>query len=288
MTSNKRLDLLRRDDGVRGRVEIIPAKRRALILEWLNREGAAAIHELAEAIGASQSTIRRDLDYLVKQGALERTHGGALLQRTGHATFEPEVAIAAQFACNQKDAIGAAVAADLRAGQSVIFDASTTVLAVARAIALRPLPLTAVTNSLAIAQVLADIPDVRLVVPGGTVRPGSLTLVGRPGEDFLRSIHADVALLGTHAITGRTLTETSLEVAAIKRAMIAAARHIMVLADGSKFTTPCFCTICDVSEIHEIVTDEGADPAQLSALRALNVIVRTVPVVSSEQDLAYG
>jgi DeoR family transcriptional regulator of aga operon len=199
----------RGDDGARGRVELIPAKRRALVLEELKRQGAAGIQELAEVVGASASTIRRDLDELERQGAVQRTHGGAVLQRTEHATFEPDLAIAAQFARLEKEAIGAAMAAELQPGQSVILDASTTVLEVARAIAARPIPLTAVTNSLATAEVLAAVPDVHLVVPGGTVRPGSLTLVGRPGEDFLATIHADVAILGTHAITGSLLTEIS-------------------------------------------------------------------------------
>jgi DeoR family transcriptional regulator of aga operon len=265
-------------DAARSRVEMMPARRRALILERLKLTGAAGIQELADVIGASASTVRRDLEHLVKQGALERTHGGALLQRTEHATFEPEVAIAAQFARAEKEAIGAAVAADIRPGQSVIFDSSTTVMEVARAVAARRVPLTAVTTSLAIAQVLAGVSGLQLVIPGGTVRPGSLTLVGRPGEDFLRTIHADLALIGTHAITGPLLTETSLEVAAMKRAMIAAARNTVVLADSSKFTTPSFCTICHVSEVQEIVTDAGVDPAHLAALRSLDVAVRIVPL----------
>ena len=265
-------------EGPRGRVELIPAKRRALILERLKREGAAAIQELADAVGASASTIRRDLDHLVKRGALERTHGGALLQRTEHATFEPEIAIAAEFARRQKDAIAAAIAAELHAGQSVIFDSSTTVLAVARAVVARRIALTAVTNSLAIALVLADNPAVHLVVPGGTLRPGSMTLVGRPGDAFLETIHADLALLGTHAITGTMLTETSMEVAAMKRAMISAARRVIVLADSSKFTTPSFCTICDAIDVDEIVTDDDVDPALLAGLEAAKVPIRIVPV----------
>ncbi|MBS7541204.1 DeoR/GlpR family DNA-binding transcription regulator [Ancylobacter lacus] len=266
------------EDSPRGRVEMIPAKRRALILERLRREGAAGIQELADAIGASLSTVRRDLEHLVKQGALERTHGGALLQSTERATFEPDVALAAQLRRDEKHAIAAAVADGLRPGQSVIFDASTTVLAVARAVVARRLPLTAVTNSLTTAQVLAEAPAVQLIVPGGTVRPGSTTLVGRPGEEFLRGIHADIALLGTHAITGRTLTETALDVAAMKQAMIAAARHVIVLADSSKFTTASFCTICDVADVQEIVTDDGAAPSVLAELRGLNVALRVISV----------
>jgi DeoR family transcriptional regulator of aga operon len=77
------------------------------------------------------------------------------------------------------------------------------------------------------------------------------------------------------------LTETSLEVAAMKQAMITAARRIVVLADNSKFTTPNFCTICNVSEIHEIITDDGIDPAHLTGLQTLNVNVRVVRVAKS-------
>ncbi|WP_318013094.1 DeoR/GlpR family DNA-binding transcription regulator [Mesorhizobium sp. BH1-1-4] len=269
------------DDGGRGRVDLIPAKRHAFILECLKREGTVGVQELIDLIGASPSTIRRDLETLERQGALERTHGGAMLQRTELATFEPDLATAAHFARAEKEAIGAAMMSELRPGQSVIFDASTTVLEVARAIAAAPIALTAVTNSLAIAQILANVPGVRLVMLGGTCKPGSLTLVGQPGENFLRTIHADVAILGTHAITGDMLTETSLEVAAMKQAMIAAARRVVVLADNSKFTTPNFCTICRLADIHQIITDDGIDQANLTNLRTLDVNVRVVRVSRS-------
>jgi DeoR family transcriptional regulator of aga operon len=277
----------REDKGGRGRVELIPAKRHAFILEYLKRQGTVAIQDLIDLISASPSTIRRDLEALERQGVLERTHGGAMLQRTELATFEPDLATAAQFARAEKEAIGAAMAAQLRPGQSVIFDYSTTVLEVARAVASAPMDLTAVTNSLPIAQVLATVPGVRLVVLGGTCKPGTLTLVGHPAENLLNTIHADVALLGIHAISGSVLTETSLEVAAMKQAMIAAARRVVVLADTSKFTSPSFCTICEVTEIDEIITDERIDAAHLAALRTLGVDVQVVKVAANPRA-AHG
>jgi DeoR family transcriptional regulator of aga operon len=277
----------REDKGGRGRVELIPAKRHAFILEYLKRQGTVAIQDLIDLISASPSTIRRDLEALERQGVLERTHGGAMLQRTELATFEPDLATAAQFARAEKEAIGAAMAAQLRPGQSVIFDSSTTVLEVARAVASAPMDLTAVTNSLPIAQVLATVPGVRLVVLGGTCKPGTLTLVGHPAENLLNTIHADVALLGIHAISGSVLTETSLEVAAMKQAMIAAARRVVVLADTSKFTSPSFCTICEVTEIDEIITDERIDAAHLAALRTLGVDVQVVKVAANPRA-AHG
>ena len=264
------------------RVEMLPVQRRAAILDRLRQQRAASIQELTSELGASASTIRRDLEYLEESGYLERTHGGALLQRTELATFEPEPSIAAETAVAQKRAIGAAAAARLQPGQSVIFDSSSTVDAAARAVIAREIGITVVTNSLTIAQRFAGVPSAQLVVVGGSNRPGSATLTGEPGQTFLKSIHADVAFIGVHAITCPLLTETSLEVAAMKRQMIGAARRVMVLADSSKFTLPSFSTICEVNRIHEIVTDDGAPPPELVALRALDVACTVVPVAPSD------
>src|SRR5579884_240656 len=106
-------------EGPGKRVDIIPAKRRAMILEHLRLSGAASIQELAEAIGGSPSTIRRDLEHLVETGHLERTHGGALLLPPARATFERESSVNAEMRRAQKVAIGAAAAERLRAHDSV-------------------------------------------------------------------------------------------------------------------------------------------------------------------------
>lgn len=89
-------------------------------------------------------------------------------------------------------------------------------------------------------------------------------------------MHADVALIGVHAISGRLLTETTLETAAMKRAMIAAARRVVVLADATKFQPAAFCTICDVTAVQELITDRDADPVAVAALRELGVAVTLV------------
>jgi DeoR family transcriptional regulator of aga operon len=258
------------------RSEMIPAQRRAIVLDHIRARGAASVQELSDAIGISISTVRRDLEHLEERGYLERTHGGALIQKQRQSTFEPEAAITAQFARAEKTAIGYAAAASLRSGESVIFDSSSTVMAAAQACIERDLALTAVTNDLGIGQALASTPKIRVVVLGGTVRAGSLTMFGEPGQDFLGNLNADVAFIGTHAISGSTLTETSLETAAMKRAMIAAARRVVLLADASKFQPAAFCRICDVTDIHEVITDSGADDAAIAKLRDLGLRVTIV------------
>lgn len=249
------------------RVEMIAPQRHAIILEHLRREGAASIQALAEVVGASLSTVRRDLEHLVADGYLERAHGGAMLQQTRRTTFEPSFAVATGLARREKEAIAAAAAERVEPGQSVIFDSSSTVLEAARAVVARQIPITAVTNDLQIAQLLAGSESIRVVLLGGSVRPGSFTLIGEPGSTFIGTIRTDMAFLGCHAITGSVLSETSLEVAGMKRAMIAAARRVLVLADSSKFTHPAFVTICNAADVDELLTDQGIAPACLKELR---------------------
>jgi DeoR/GlpR family transcriptional regulator of sugar metabolism len=157
--------------------------------------------------------------------------------------------------------------------ESVIFDTGSTVLEAVRAAAERQIPLTAVTNSLETASLCAACPSWRVIVPGGTVRSGSQMMVGEPGLGFFGTVHADLCLVGAYAISGRILTDASLEVAALKRAMIQSARRAILLIDSTKFRAPSFSAFCDISAISEVITDDGADPAQLAALRALNVKV---------------
>lgn len=261
-----------------GRPEVIPAQRRALVLEYLLQRGAASIQELSDAIGTSASTVRRDLEQLEAEGHLRRTHGGAVLSSASHSTFEPDAAIAAQVSRAEKSAIGRAAAHLLSTGDSVIFDSGSTVLAAAQVAVERRIALTAVTNDLGIGQVLAGSDKIRVVVLGGSVRRGSLTLIGEPGQSFISDIHADVAFIGTHSISGRLLTETSVEIASIKRAMIAAARRVVLLADSSKFQPAAFYKICEVTAVHEVITDSAAKPEHLAELRDLGLKVTTVEV----------
>jgi DeoR family transcriptional regulator of aga operon len=136
-----------------------------------------------------------------------------------------------------------------------------------------------VTNSLETASLCAASPSWRVIVPGGTVRNGSQMMVGEPGLSFFGTIHADLCLVGAYAVTGHILTDASLEVASLKRAMIQSARRSILLIDSTKFRAPSFSAFCDISAISELITDDGANEEQLAALRALNVKVTVANVV---------
>ena len=253
---------------------MIAAQRRALILEELRRAGAGSIVALADKIGVSPSTIRRDLEFLTEGGYIVRSHGGALLKEPHRTTFEPEPEIGAHVARAAKEAIGAYAAELVEDGQSIIFDSSSTVLEAAKAVVARNLRLTVCTNDIGTALVLSRSEALQLVVLGGTTRRGSLTMIGDPGLSFLERLHADVAFIGIHSLVGGRLSETSIDVAAMKRRMISNAARAVVLADSSKFRHPAFCDVCAVTEVQAIVTDSGLAEAERQRLADAGVEVR--------------
>ncbi|HWK95857.1 MAG TPA: DeoR/GlpR family DNA-binding transcription regulator [Pseudolabrys sp.] len=249
------------------RVALIPAQRQAMILELLQADGAASVQQFADTIGASVATIRRDLETLESKGFLDRTFGGASLRARALARLEPGHAVSAHIRHDEKVAIGLAAAARIEPHQSVIFDSSSTVREAAQAILRRDIPFTAITNDLLVAQTLANSSAITVITIGGRVRPGSMTLFGPPGEEFLLSVKADVALIGAHAVTLDGPSEVTIEITCIKQLMAKAARSVRVLADHTKLGDASTFRICGIGDIDELVTDWKADPAICAALR---------------------
>lgn len=262
------------------RVDLMPAQRHALILELLKDFNAVSIQDLAGRLDASASTVRRDLIYLTEQGYLDRTHGGAIRRSVPTARFEPESSISAELARSQKHLIGVEAARRVKAHQSILFDASSTVQSLARGLVDAQIPLTAVTNDMTTAGIFGEASVIETFVTGGKLRAGSATLIGTPGNTFLTTIHVDIAFIGVHTISGSVFTETGLEVAEMKRRMIKAAKRVIVLADSSKFGPASFCEICRISEVHEVITDSGASLDQIEAIQAAGTICCVVDMNS--------
>lgn len=242
--------------GLKG-ASLIPAQRRALIIEFIRRQKTVSVQQIMDQIGASQSTVRRDLQDLTDLGYLEKTRGGAMLRERARTMFEPDREMASHFSQSEKAMIAQRAAMIIEEGQSVIFDSSSTVLEVARVAARRSIHFTAVTNDLGIAREMADFPKVGVIMVGGSLRPSSLTLTGEPATTFLRMLSVDVAFLGVHSLAGLRASETSLDVAGMKRAFIQAARKVVLVVDSGKFEVPAFCEVCNLEAFSEIITDEG-------------------------------
>ena len=237
-------------------------------------------HPVAEVRSLAQrsATAAREVRQLIETVCADPTERVALLrqQASAYSTFEPETEAAAELSPQEKAAIGHAAAQLLVPRQSVIFDSGTTVLEAARAAVKRSIPLTAVTNDLAIAQVLGQSPLIQVHVLGGVLRPGSPTVIGQPLADQAAQLRAELLLMGAHAVTGDTLSETSAEVAAVKRALMQAADCRRLLVDSSKFRPRAFKQFGTLGEFEEVVTDRGLPADEAQRLRALDLRLTVV------------
>jgi DeoR family transcriptional regulator of aga operon len=259
------------------RVGLIPAQRHAEILQILQADGAASVQQLADRMGASVSTIRRDLEVLDEAGFLDRSFGGASLRARALATLETGQAVAEHILHREKEAIGIAAANLVEPHQAVILDSGSTTVEVARAIARRSLPLTVITNDLVVAQTLSGSDRVRLLVTGGIVRPGSSTLLGSPGEDLLGTVRADLAIIGAHAVTPEGISETNLDVVRVKQSIMRAARKLAVVADHSKFGEPSLFRVGPMAAGSTLVTDWRADPDVMGRFGEIGISVLIAP-----------
>jgi DeoR/GlpR family transcriptional regulator of sugar metabolism len=263
---------------------MFPAQRRARILEHLRLEESASLRELSDKLKISLSTIRRDVDYLCETGHLQRTHGGAILEASALLGFEPEPEIASAMASAEKKAIGMRAAALIRPGQSVIFDSGSTTAAAALAARDRNIPFTAVTNDLQIGTILSASPVISTTVTGGQVRSGSTTLLGATTAGMLAGLHADIAFIGTHALTQEHLADTSPELAEIKKIILKSAELVVLLADSGKFFTSAFCTFGKLTDVDLVITDDRLSLDHAATIGALGVPMEIVTVNASEES----
>jgi len=245
---------------------MLPAQRRQAILRAV-RSGTAHVTALADEFGVSEMTVRRDLQALASDGKLERVHGGAVDVESERPFSEIVVE-----RLEAKDRIGRAAAALVEDGQTVMIDIGTTTLQVARH--LRGRSLTVVTTNLAVYEELLPEPDIELVLPGGAVRRNYLSLVGMLAEDALRRLRADIAFLGTSGIDADlAVWDTTMVEVPIKRAMIAASKRTVLLADAEKFGMDAMVRVCQASELDAIVTDERVPTERREALDEAGVEV---------------
>src|SRR4051812_38205815 len=243
--------------------------RHARISQTLRQEGLVAVGTLAERLGVSQATVRRDLLELERQGRLSRVHGGAVAVGDSDEPFAEVASVHAR----EKDAIARCAAALIADGDTVLLDIGTTAHQLAQRLLGRPV--TVITSSLAVYEELRDDDATQLVLLGGVLRRSYRSLVGFITEDNVRQFHADRAFLGTSGVRadGQVLDTTAVEVP-VKRAMIAASDQVVLLADASKFPGRGLARVCGPEQIDVVVTDAAADTPGISALRDAGVELR--------------
>ncbi|MFJ7218726.1 DeoR/GlpR family DNA-binding transcription regulator [Amycolatopsis sp. NPDC098790] len=245
---------------------MLPQRRHELILRTLRAEGPAPVGVLAERLGVSQATVRRDLVLLGREGRLTRVYGGAMA-----AGDEPFARVAAERA-DEKDAVARRAADLVCDGDTVLLDIGTTAHRLARH--LRDRALTVITSSLAVYEELKDADDVQLVLLGGVVRRSYHSMVGFLTEDALRQVRAGTVFLSTSGVRGdgHVMDSTVVEVP-VKRAMVAAADRVVLLADAGKFPGTGLARVCGPDALDVVVTTPGADEPTCATLREAGVEV---------------
>jgi DeoR/GlpR family transcriptional regulator of sugar metabolism len=248
----------------------VRARRQALI-EAMQRDGEIQVRQLAESLGCSEMTIRRDLDVLERDGALRRVHGGAV--RVNLRGNEPPYAVRALEQVEAKQRIGQAVASLIVDCETVILDSGTTALEVARAV--RGRPITVLCLGLHAQIELVDDSALRLIAMGGEVRPGELSLTGELAEETFERLRFDTFVMGCCGVDARDGVTTHLPAdARVRRAALRSARRAILVADQAKLGDVTFARVCDLNAIELLVTD--ASPDQVSPFEALGVAVQRV------------
>ena len=250
-------------------MHVLTEERRQLILERLRRDGKVVATELSDALDVSPDTVRRDLRELADAKLLRRVHGGALPPVVGARPYVERL----EQAPAAKAAIGLATSRLLRPGQVILLDAGTTTLEVARHLP-HDLEATIVTNSPPVAAVLADHPTVEVTVVGGTLAKHAQALVGAATVEALRSVRADVLVLGVCSLHPEIgITVLDIEEAHVKRAMIANAAEVVAVSAADKLGSAGPYVIAPLEELTYVVTEREAPGEQLDGFRAAGVEV---------------
>jgi DeoR/GlpR family transcriptional regulator of sugar metabolism len=247
-------------------------ERKSEILRVLNEDSTVRSGELSARFGVSEDTIRRDLRSLADAGLIRRVYGGAVAPAQTSQIFADRL----QESVAAKSAIVRAAATLSRPGQTISLDSGTTVAGLAACLP-SDLPLTVITHSLPAAMALVEKPLIEVVVLGGKLLAKSAAMVGPEVVAGYTRCRADLCFLGVTSVDPETgITVYDYDNAEVKRAMIASAQKVAVLAAADKLGTSAPFVVGPTTAIDWLVTDAGRDSLHVEELEARGVEVITV------------
>ncbi|GLU48899.1 DeoR/GlpR family DNA-binding transcription regulator [Nocardiopsis ansamitocini] len=256
---------------------VFAAERRERILELVRANGTMALRDLADRVCASEVTVRRDVRTLEAQGLIDRRRGGAALPgriRAGDTR-------SADHARSEWPAIARSAARLVVDDDAIVLGPGDATEALARELTGRA-GLTVVTNSLRVAQVLAEATGVEVVMTGGTLRGSLMALVGSAAEHSLGGLRVHRAFVSGNGVTAeRGLSTSNAAVASVDRALVACAEEVIVLADHTTVGADTMVQTVAPEAIAHLVTDNHADPEILMTLEDTGT---TVHVAVPESD----
>ena len=227
--------------------------RQLQLLEEVRQRQSASVEQLADTLGVTLQTVRRDVQRLAEQGLVMRFHGGvrmpnSTVENLAHTQRET-------LHAEGKARIARAVAAQVPHGCSLILNIGTTTEAIARAL-LHHRGLRVLTNNLNVAAILSGNPDCEVIVAGGVVRPRDRGIVGEAAVDFIRQFRVDIALIGISGIeSDGTLRDFDYREVKVAQTIIEHAREVWLAADHSKFNRPAMVQLATLNQIGRLFTD---------------------------------
>ncbi len=251
---------------------LLPSERQQRIRKLAVQQGVLRIPELAESLGVSEMTIRRDLDMLEDSGHVERTFGGAIVSE--QTSFESNYAVRLHTHTPEKQALARYAASLIQDGDTVAIDASTTCLALARELAKRRL--TIITNGLDAALELRNSGS-KVILIGGYLRQVAGSFAGPLALKMLEGLRVDQVFFSAKGVSLRDgFLDSDLDEIEVKRAMITSAVHVTALMDSSKFGVHALGRIAPLNAVHLLISDEGLDKIMERDLRKHKVKLRIV------------
>lgn len=241
------------------------AARQELIVAEINAIATVRTSVLAQKLGVSNETVRRDIDELTERGLVARTYGGAAGLHVG---AQPVLTDRTALAVEERRRIGALAADLLRPGDVVMVDSGSTTTAFAQALAQAAHPLTVITNSIGTANALADRPGARIILCPGDYSARERGIYGPETIAFLSRFNADAAFIGASGLTSDGPTDVETQACWVKRTMLSRAARAVLLADSSKFERKHLEIVCGWADLTDVVTDRSPPAALRDAIAA--------------------
>jgi DeoR family transcriptional regulator of aga operon len=231
-------------------------ERRKQILLLLSEKGQVFVNELSETFHVSEVTIRNDLDQLEKKNQLIRARGGALTAGN-MVRFDQGISEKTKLNLKEKARIGKLAASLVHDRDTIILDSGSTTGELAKNLD-GVKDLTVITNALNIANQLLNHPEINLMIPGGTLRHTSLSLVGALAEKGMKNFYVDKLFMGVDGFdTTKGVYTPNVEEAHLNIMMIGISRQVILVTDSSKFKQKSLAFICGLDQIHTVITDQG-------------------------------
>ncbi len=241
---------------------MLERQRKETILRLVDLHRFTSVHEVVEATGASESTIRRDFIDLENEKQLLRVRGG--VQRHSDAGSEegfsnvPSFDLRTTINQEKKRRIAKEAVSFIKDGETIFIDGGTTTFLMVEF--LSSFTLTVVTNSFAVASHLLNHSNCTIILPEGIVDPESQLIMSNLAPDPFQNYAASKAIMGIQGITETSLTNSAPLIIQSERAMISHSQELIILADDSKFGHVGSMTLCSVERASRIITTKEADP----------------------------